>query len=72
MSPDVGEVLLVVLRYEDRLHAGAMRREQLLLEAADRHHTPAERDLARPLQARLPALEADDVVDGRVDSNLSC
>ena len=43
---DVGQVLLVVARQDDVLDAGAVRRQHLLLHAADRQHLAAQRDLA--------------------------
>src|SRR6202043_3844955 len=43
---DLGEILLVLARDEHRLEAAAQRREQLLLEAADRQYPAAQRDLA--------------------------
>ena len=42
----VGDVLFVLHRHDDRAHAGAMRGEQLLADAADRQHEAAQRDLA--------------------------
>src|SRR5436190_165462 len=43
---DVGQVLLVLARDDDRLQARAVRREDLFLEAADRQDLAAQRDLA--------------------------
>ena len=40
------QVLLVALRQHERLDAGAVRREDLLLQPADRQHAAAQRDLA--------------------------
>src|SRR5262245_36621616 len=43
---DLHEVLRVLLGDQHRLHAAARRRQQLLLQAADRQHAAAQRDLA--------------------------
>src|ERR1700691_2324933 len=43
---DLGQVLLVLLGDEHGLEAAAQRRQQLLLQAADRQHAAAEGDLA--------------------------
>src|SRR6516162_8915003 len=44
---DLHQVLLVLARNEHGLDATAVRRQQLLLEAADRQDFPAQGDLAR-------------------------
>ena len=43
---DLAQVLAVLLRDQHGVDAGAVRGEQLLLEAADRQHAAAQRDLA--------------------------
>src|SRR2546426_2525122 len=43
---DVHEILLVLLRHEEDLDSGAVRREELLLHAADGQDESTERDLA--------------------------
>jgi hypothetical protein len=46
LSGNVRQILHVLLGDQHLLDAAAKRREQLLLQAADRQHAPAQRDLA--------------------------
>jgi hypothetical protein len=59
---DLLEVRAVALGQEDALDAGAVGREDLLLDAADRQHPAAQRDLAghRDVVAHLDAREQRD------------